>query len=386
MFLCLRCSRVRYPEEEKRPEARPDGSQRGKEAVRQNSFVRSAVSICVSTALLVAASSVTSVADQGPVQWKMQGTIPGHLPVIGSAGKFVSEQISKVSGGAFEIRWYEPNALVPALEAFDAVRLGSVDAAFGVSGYWAGKIRSAALFSTHPFGPGPVEYLAWLEHGGGQVLWDRIYEPHGVKGIACVSIGPEASGWFRREIKSVEDLRGLKVRFAGFAGKVLQKLGASTQLLAAGEVLPALERGTIDAAEFSMPAIDLGLGLHHVAKHYYLPGWHQPGTVGELLVNLENWRALSVTQRSQVELVCQAAARRSLVESVSIQGEALQAIESEGVTVHRWPVGLIEAFRAAWNEVVAEEVAADADFRRVWESITAFRERYARWREVGYLD
>lgn len=323
---------------------------------------------------------------QEKVRWKMQGTFPGKLLVIGTAGKFLSKQISSISGGTFNIKWYEPNALVPALEAFDAVRAGSVDAAYGVSAYWAGKIPAAVLFTTYPFGPGAAEYLAWIEHGGGQQLWDEIYQPFGVKGIPCAAIGPEASGWFQKEMKSVDDFAGLKVRYGGFGAKVLQKLGASTQMIAGGDVFAALERGTIDAAEFSMPAIDLGLGFHQIIKHYYFPGWHQPGTVLELLVNLDKWKALSGMQRAQLEIVCKATVLRSLVESNTVQGPAIESMKSEGVMIHRWPPEFIAAFRDAWAEVVKEESAKDADFKRVWGSIAAFRRNYAVWQEVGFLD
>lgn len=339
----------------------------------------------MANAAVLALALATSAMAQERIDWKLQGTFPGKLLVIGTAGKFVSEQITKVSGGSFNIRWYEPNALVPALEAFDAVRAGSIDAAYGVSAYWVGKIRAAALFTTHPFGPGADEYLAWIEHGGGQQLWDEIYRPLGVKGMPCASIGPEASGWFQGEIKTADDFIGLKVRYGGFAAKVMQKLGASTQLIAGGDVVPALERGTIDAAEFSMPAIDLGLGFHQIVKHYYFPGWHQPGTVLELLVNLEKWNALSDIQRAQVEIVCKAAVLRSFIESNTIQGEALETMKSKGVMIHRWPPEMIDTFRKAWDEVVVEEAAQDADFKRVWDSLTAFRKKYAVWQEVGFL-
>ncbi len=339
--------------------------------------------VAISTAMLII--SLAGVRAEERMVWKMQSTVPGKLLVVGDAGKYLTEQISNVSGGRLKIRWYEPNALVPALEAFDAVRAGSIDAAYGVSAYWAGKIPAAVLFTAHPFGPGAEEYLAWIEHGGGGKLWDEIYEPFGVKGIPCAVIGPEASGWFRSEIKSIDDLKGLKIRYGGLGAKVLERLGASTQLIAAGEVFAALERGTIDAAEFSMPAVDLRLGIHQIMGHYYFPGWHQPSTVLELLVNLERWNALSGDQRGQVELVCKATLLRSLIESNAIQSEALERMKSEGVTVQRWPPKLIEAFKVAWADVVKEQIDQDPDFGRVWASLESFRRQYAVWQEVGFL-
>jgi len=347
---------------------------------------RPSPAVCRVIAVCLALAAASGVTAQERVEWKMQSAIPGNLPVIGTTGKFVSEQISMISGGTFKLIWYEPNALVPPLEGLDAVSVGAVDAFYGVSGFWVGRIRSAPLFTSHPFGPGPEEYLAWIEHGGGQELWDELYEPWGVKGIPCGAIGPEASGWFQSEIKSVEDLQGLKIRYPGYAGEVLQALGASTQMLAASDVYSALERGTLDAAEFSMPAVDLELGLHRMVKHYYFPGWHQPATIGELLVNLERWEALSEVHRAQLELICKAAIQRSLIESNAIQGDALEAMRSDGVLIHRWPPELMDAFRAAWDEVVARRSAEDATFRRVWESISAFRKEYAVWQELGVAE
>ena len=337
------------------------------------------------------AAPVVGVAEPAPpseedvVRWRMASTFPGSLPQIGSLGIRVQDQIASISGGNVQIRFFDPGTLVPALEVFDAVSSGSIDAGWSTPGYWAGKVPALPLFAAVPFGPPANEYMAWFYFGGGRQLFEEIYARHNIRGLLCGVIPPEASGWFRRPVESVEDLQGLRMRFFGLGAKVMDRIGVSTQLLAAGDIFPALEMGTIHATEFSMPAIDLNLGFHQVAKHYYFPGWHQQSTNLELIINMESWNSLSPLQQMQVEVVCGDSFRHSIAEGETIQIAAIDELELRGVTIHRWPESMLATFRTAWEQVVAEEVAADADFARVWQSLNSFRERYQRWRELGYL-
>ena len=323
---------------------------------------------------------------QERVRWKMQSAVPGKLPVLGETVERFTRNVETISGGSLQIKAYEPNALVPALEGFDAVSTGSIDAMWGASAYHVGKIPALAWFTAVPFGPRAGEYLAWLRYGGGGEIYDGIYAEHGLKGLHCLVIAPEASGWFRKEIKSAGDLKGLKVRYGGLGAKVLAKMGASTQLLAPGDIYAALDRGTIDAAEFSMPAIDQSLGLHQVARHYYFPGWHQQATIGELLINLKKWNALSGRHRAIIEVTCGDSLNWSFVRSEALQFKAMADLRDKGVTIHRWPDSLLEEFEAKWQEVVAEESAKDPLFKRIYESFSAFRQEYRIWKEHGYLD
>ncbi|MCT8970435.1 TRAP transporter substrate-binding protein [Microbaculum marinisediminis] len=319
-------------------------------------------------------------------QWNMQSTYPGSLTQLGTLGKHIAEQLKAVTDGDIELVFQEPGALVPALEVFDAVASGAVEAGWSTPGYWAGKVPALQLFAAVPFGPQAGEYIAWMKFGGGKELFDEIYEKYGIHSVTCGVIAPEASGWFKNEIKSVDDLKGLKMRFFGLGAKVMEKMGVSTQLLAGGDIFPALELGTIDATEFSMPAIDLNLGFYQVAKHYYFPGWHQQATLFDLMINLDLWESLSDTQKAQIETVCDAAIAYGLAEGEAIQFKALQELEKNGVQIHRWPPEILDQLKAAWDEVVAEQVAADADFARVWESLATFRENYKKWKDLGYLD
>ena len=228
---------------------------------------------------------MTSANAQERVRWKMQSAFGSSLPHLGTSGVRFSKDIERMSGGRFEVKFFEPGALIPPLECFDAVSKGSIESCWTTPGYHTGKYPALAFFTTVPFGPGFGEFLAWKWFGGGNKLRDEIYAKHNLVAFDCFCIGPETSGWFRKEVKSLDELKGLKMRFFGLGAQVMQKLGVSTQLLAAADIYPALERGVIDATEFSMPKMDMNLGFHQVAKFNYFPGWHQQVSCSEFLMN-----------------------------------------------------------------------------------------------------
>lgn len=328
----------------------------------------------------------TAVPAGDKVRWKMASTFAGELVQLGDQGRLLEQRIGALSGGTMEVKFFEPGALVPALEIFDAVSTGAVDAGWSAAGYWAGKVPALQFFTAVPFGPSAGEAIAWVYFGGGLELFQELYRPHNIHPMPCNLISPEGSGWFREPIGSVEDLKGLKMRFFGLGAKVMEKLGVSTQLIAGGDIFPALELGTIDATEFSMPAIDLDLGFHQVAKHYYFPGWHQPISMGEFIVNLDRWNELSPQQQEIINAACMESMLRGYAQGEAIQFGALKELQSKGVELHRWSPEVISALDAAWQEVVAEEAAANEDFARVWESLSTFRADYKIWGDYGYLD
>lgn len=337
---------------------------------------------------LAAALVMTSAAsaDAGRVRWKMASAFPGKLVQLGTLGKSLAKKVERISGGEIRLKFYEPGALVPPLEMFDAISSGSLDSAWSASGYWFGKEPALALFSAVPFGPRAGEYIAWYYYGGGKKLFDEIYAKHNIHSVICGVIAPEASGWFRKEIKTLDDLKGLKMRFFGLGAKVMEKVGVSTQLIAGGDIYPALELGSIDATEYSMPAIDLNLGFYQVAKHYYFPGWHQQSTLLELMVNLDKWNALNDTQKAQIEVACGDNIREGLAEGEAIQAKALKELKAKGVQIHRWSPEILAALKKAWGEVVSELAAKDANFKKVWASFSSFDEEYKIWKELGYLE
>ena len=247
-----------------------------------------------------------------------------------------------------------------------------------------GKLPATTVFAAVPFGPEAGEYLAWIHEGGGLELWRELYAPHGVLPIPCGVVPPEASGWFRKPIESEQDLQGLKIRYAGLGGKVLERMGASITMLASTDIFPSLERGVIDATEFSIPSVDRALGFYKVAKHYYFPGWHQPSSIAELLVNRASWDRLSAEQQRYLENACTAGTTWALSRGLATQGEALEFFKSQGVVVHRWPEPLLERFREVAAQVMEEASAADPAFREAWESLQAFRRKNAEWRALAY--
>lgn len=345
-----------------------------------------------STATALALSAIVGLAGAGGavaaekrVNWKMGSAFPSKLVQLGSLGKSVSAKIERVSGGNLRLKFFEPHALVPPLEMFDAISAGSLDAAWSTPGYWFGKEKALALFAAVPFGPSAGEYMAWLYYGGGHEMMNKIYAKHNIKSVMCGVIAPEASGWFRKEINSIDDLKGLKMRFFGLGAKVMEKVGVSTQLIAGGDIYPALERGSIDATEYSMPAIDLDLGFYQIAKHYYFPGWHQQSTLFDLMMNKDKWDALNETQQAQIEVSCGDNFREGLAEGEAIQGKALIELKAKGVNIHRWSPEILATLKNAWDEVAAELAAEDPTFNEVWSSLQSFRAEYAVWKDLGYL-
>jgi len=316
----------------------------------------------------------------------MASTFPGNLNIIGEGGVNFVKRVNIVSNGNINIKFFEPGALVPAMEIFDAVSSGSVDAGWASPAFWAGKIPALQFFTTFPFGPNPSEYIAWLRYGGGNDIFKEIYHAHNIHSIHCMATSPEGSGWFREEINSVEDLKGLKMRFLGLGAKVMEKLGVSTQLMAGGDIYAALELGTIDATEYGMPAMDLELGFHAIADNYYFPGWHQPASLGELMINLDLWNSLTLTQQGQIEVTCAEMFLDSLAKSEAVQVQAINKLKEFGVKIHKWSPEMMALFNENWAIVVEEEASKNAEFQRVWSSLKSFRENYAIWHNLGYVD
>ncbi len=317
---------------------------------------------------------------------KMHSAFTSTTDILGPAGVRIAENLTTFSGGSLNVKFFEPNALVPAIQYLDPVASGALKMAYGTPGYHVGQEPALAFYTAVPFGPGFSEYAAWVFYGGGHELYDEILAKYNIKGRICNAIPPEASGWFRKPVEKVEDLRGIKMRFFGLGARVMEKLGVSTQLLAGGDIYPALELGSIDATEFSMPSIDETLGFHQIAKHYYLPGWHQPTSLGEIIFNMDTWNEFSDYQKKVVDIVCDANMMQELVDGEARQGAAMYRMENEhGVKVHRWSDEDLDKLEKLWMEVAEEEAAKDETFAKVWNSYSDFRETHKSWGERGYL-
>ena len=328
----------------------------------------------------------TGVAEAKKVRWKMQSTWGSKLPHLGTSAVRFSKDVKTMSGGSLVIKFFEPNELVPTFECFDAISEGALECAWTNPGYNEGKIPALSFFAAVPFGPGFGEYLAWQWFGGGLKMKNELYAPHNLIALPSLAIGPETSGWFKKEITSPDQLKGMKMRFLGLGAKVMQKIGVSIQLLAGGDIYPALEKGVIDATEFSMPAMDINLGFYQIAKYNYFPGWHQQTTLSEFMMNLEKWNKLSDQHKRIIEVALGHQVAYTFAESEAKNFVAMQeVVDKHGVKIRRWPDSTLKLLEQAWMDVVKEEMAKDPVFKRVAESYFSFRKKYKIWKDAQAL-
>jgi len=313
---------------------------------------------------------------------------PTSLPALGTSPAWVAKHINAI-GGSLRMKTYEPKKLVPPKEMLEAVSKGQVNAGYTTPGYNTGKLGDkGAIFSAVPFGPDAPEFLAWVYYGNGRTLWQKTYDDAGfnVQSVPCGIIAPETSGWFKKEIKSVADLKGLRMRFFGLGARVMEKLGVSTSQLPGGEIVPALQKGAIDATEFSMPAIDKRLGINKILKYNYYPGWHQPATLFDLIVNKNTWnKEMSKGQRTIVELACKAVMTDGLAMGESMQFDTMKANAKAGTQNKYWSDAMLKTFSVKWDEVVADAIKKDPGFKVVWDDLQTFRANYKIWNEWAYL-
>jgi TRAP-type mannitol/chloroaromatic compound transport system substrate-binding protein len=319
------------------------------------------------------------------IRWKVHSAFGAQLAVIGQPPHRIAKAVKRMSGGNFDMKVFEPGALAGGYAYFDSVKQGAFEAAFGTPGANQGKNPVYAFLSTFPFGPSAPEFIAWFKHGGGVQIAEEMYARDNIKYLLCGMVPPETSGWFRMEIKSLSQLKGLKMRFFGIGAKVMQKLGVSTQQLAAADIYPALELGTIDATEFSMPAIDRSLGFYQIAKYNYFPGWHQQSTSAELLINMDKWNALPDAYQAMLESACDQQFTQMVADGEASQFQAMIDNEKDGVRNMTWPASVLKVFETKWKEVLAEELKNSADVRKLWDSYTAFHDKYKVWGSRAYL-
>ncbi len=312
------------------------------------------------------------------------------LPGLGTSPPWIAERINKISKlSKLKMKIHEPKKLVPSGEMVEAVSKGQISAGYTTPGYNTGTLgKKGAIFSAVPFGPDAPEFLAWVYYGNGRTLWQKTYDDAGfnVQSIPCGIIAPETSGWFTKEINSPADLKGLRMRFFGLGALVMEKLGVSTSQLPGGEIVPALQKGAIDATEFSMPAIDKRLGINKILKYNYFPGWHQPATLFDLVVNKDVWNnGMNEAQRTIVELACAAVMTDGLAMGESMQFDTMKENAAAGTVNKYWSEDMLATFSAKWDEVVAEAIAKDPEFKVVWDNLQEFRTNYKIWNEWAYL-
>jgi TRAP-type mannitol/chloroaromatic compound transport system substrate-binding protein len=325
-----------------------------------------------------------TVARAQTMKWRMVTSWPKRLPGPGMSAERIASRIRALSAGRIDITVYAAGEIVPAFGVLDAVGNGVADIGHSASFYWQGKMPAAAFFTTVPFGLTPGEHVAWIDAGGGQALWDELYKPFKVKPFMGGNTGVCMGGWFRHELKSLAALKGLKIRSLGLGGEVYRRLGATPQTTPPAEILPSLQSGVLDAAEFVGPGSDIALGLYRVAPFYYYPGFNKPNGTGECIVALKVWEALAPDLKAIVKHACAAEANYALAEMERLDAEALKALTTEhNVKLADFPEDLVSAARSEAHDVLGEVATGSAIAGKVAGSYVAFRARTAPWSRVS---
>jgi len=327
--------------------------------------------------MMMLPSGQAGAAEAGPVHLITPLAYGTHLPGLGDSALKLAKRLAERSSGTLLLDLKEPGDGTKPDEILDKVSQGTVDAGFGTASLWAARLPAASLFSGFPFGPDGREYYAWFDKGDGRKLYQEMYDHAGFKVhvIPCAMGGAETGGWFAKEIKTPDDIKGLRMRIFGLGGRVMSRAGATAVLVPGGDVAAAFAANKIDAAELYTPAVDARQSLKDKVKLIYVPGWHQPETVLELIINKDRWDRLSEEQRSLIDDACRATLQTTLGESAVLQAEALADLTAKnGVRVEQWPDAVLSALRSAWADVAKEEAEQDYFFKTVLDDITAFRQ------------
>ncbi|MFT6053105.1 MAG: TRAP-type mannitol/chloroaromatic compound transport system substrate-binding protein [Halioglobus sp.] len=313
-------------------------------------------------------------ADSGrQYHWKIVTTWPKNLPGLGTAAENFSQMVDQLSNGRLTARVYGAGEIVPAFEVFDAVSQGVADAGHGAAYYWKGKVPSSVFFTAVPFGMTAQEMNGWLHQGGGLELWQEAYAPFNLLPMTGGSTGVQMAGWFNKEINSIDDLKGLKMRIPGLAGEVFAEAGGTAVRIPGGELYTSLQTGVIDAGEWVGPYNDLALGLHEVAEYYYYPGWHEPGAMLEFIVNKDAYDALPADLQAVVTVASRAANQMMLDEYTARNNAALrQLVDEHGVKLRRLPDDVIIALARSSDRVMQNLVARDPMSAKIYASFKAF--------------
>ncbi len=317
-------------------------------------------------------------------EWKMVTTWPPNLPVLQTGAERFAKRAEEATGGQLKIQVFAGGELVPPLGVFDAVSDGTVECGSGASYYWAGKVPAAQWFAAVPFGFNPQGINAWFYSGGGLELWEEVYAPFNVIPRPQGNTGVQMGDWFRKEMNTIDDYKGLKMRIPGLGGKVISKAGGTVVLLPGGEIFTSLERGVIDATEWVGPMHDLRMGFYKAAKYYYYPGWHEPGTCLEVMFNKKAYESLPVELQQTIDAVAAETNMWSLCEFEAGNGAALQKLISEhNVNLVRFPEELLAELRALAKETLEEEADKDPMSRKVHEAFKKFKAQVGVWGSVS---
>ncbi|MZR29856.1 TRAP transporter substrate-binding protein [Sneathiella litorea] len=313
----------------------------------------------------------TPAIASGARQWKMVTSWPKGAPGVGVTAQRLADRITTMSGGKLTVKLYAAGELVPALEVFGAVGGGTAELGHTASFFWQGKAKASVFFTTIPFGLTALEHMAWINQGGGQELWDRLYQPFDIKPFMAGNTGIQMGGWFKKEVRSLDDLRGIKIRSAGLGGDLFEELGATSVLLAPGDIFPGLQNGLIDAAEFLGPWSDRAFGFYKTAPYYYWPSFNKPNGTAECLVNRTAFEELSDDLKAVVANACQSENAIGLSESDWENARALEdLVSNKNVQVREFPKDMLHRAKALTPDLLDKFVAGDA---MAEEILTSYR-------------
>jgi TRAP-type mannitol/chloroaromatic compound transport system substrate-binding protein len=316
--------------------------------------------------------------------WKMVTTWPRNFPGLGTGANRIAQLITEMSGGRIDVKVYGEGELVPAMQVFDAVSGGTAQLGHGAAYYWKGKSEAAQFFAAVPFGMNAQEMNGWLFYGGGMELWREVYAPFGVRPVAAGNSGVQMGGWFNREVNSLDDLSGLKMRIPGLGGEVLKRAGGIPVSMPGSDIFTSLQSGAIDATEWVGPYNDMAFGLHKAAKYYYYPGWHEPGTTLECLVNQAAWEELPKDLQGIVTSACLVVNGDMLAEYTARNSSALQSlIHEHHVVVREFPASVLQRLQQLSEQVVAEIAAKDPLSGKVYESYRTFQRDVLKWTDIS---
>ncbi len=322
--------------------------------------------------------------SKGIRQLKMVTTWPKGFPGLGTGAQRLADSITAMSGGRLNVKLYSAGELVPAFESFDAVSNGTADLYHGAEYYWQGKSKAFNFFTAVPFGLTADEMNAWLYYGGGQELWDELSAGFNVKAFPAGNTGVQMAGWFNKEINTIEDYKGLKIRMPGLGGEVLRQIGAAAITLPGGEIFQALQSGAIDATEWVGPWNDLAFGFYKVTKYYYYPGFHEPGSTLSCGFNLKIWESLTAEDKSIVQYACAAENDRMLAEFNANNGASLKTlIDVHKVKLRRQSDTVLKAIGNASGDVMAAVAAAGPMEKKVSDNFMAFRKNAMGWTSLS---
>jgi TRAP-type mannitol/chloroaromatic compound transport system substrate-binding protein len=337
------------------------------------------------------ASNTTATKSEEPqpettqvYNWKMVTTWPPNFPIFQEGVEKLANDLEAMSNGRLKIQVFAGGELVPALQTFDAVSQGTVQMGHGAAYYWAGKVPAAQFMTAVPFGMTAKGMNAWFYQGGGLALWREMYEPFNIVPYPAGNSGVQMAGWFNKKIESIDDLKGLKMRIPGLGGKVLAKAGGTPVLLAGGEIYTALERGTIDATEWVGPFHDERLGLYRAAQYYYYPGWHEPGTVLELIVNKEALAALPADLQKMIEIGARSLNQWMYSEFEGLNIQSLRQLAAKpNVEVIPLPEIVLAELKRLTEETLTEEAEKDPKFKKIYDAFKTFQSEHQAWTDIS---